>query len=101
MAKGADSKKLVEDALIAALKDNYIGTFDKKIYFEFKEAGERVQIAVSMTCPKTLVCASPVQSFGEAGFPAPNPAVSSAEPPSAFSEKDSAEIDRLMRVLGL
>ena len=101
MAKGADSKKIVEDALIAALKDNYVGTFDKKIYFEFKEARERVQIAVTMTCPKTLVCAGPAQNSGEAGFPTPNPAVSSTEPPAAFSEKDNAEVERLMRVLGL
>ena len=42
---------------------DYIGQQDKKIYVWADDGGERVQIAIAMTCPKT-----PVEDFGSLDF---------------------------------
>ena len=36
---------------------DYIGEQDKKIYVWADDGGERVQIAIAMTCPKTPIAA--------------------------------------------
>ena len=55
MAKGNEAKEKLINKIIAALGDNYIGCFDRKYYFNSEENGEKVQIAISMTCPKIPV----------------------------------------------
>lgn len=55
MAKGAEAKNNVVKRLQAAFGDDFIGEFDKKIYVWSQENGERMQIAISMTCPKNPV----------------------------------------------
>lgn len=56
MAKGGTSKDKVFDALKAAFKEDWIGFDDKKRgVIEFIEDGERIQICVALTCPKTLI----------------------------------------------
>lgn len=37
---------------------DYIGEQDKKIYVWADDGGERVQIAIAMTCPKTPIAAT-------------------------------------------
>lgn len=95
-AKGAIAKADVEQRIIAAFGEDYIGIADKKIYVYGKENGEKVQIAISMTCPK-----NPFSSDG-----APAPAVTSAfelvEPKEVvISEEERANIADLMEKLGL
>lgn len=53
MAKGAIAKNEVIKKLQEAFGKDYIGEFDKKIYVCANENGEKVQIAISLTCPKT------------------------------------------------
>ena len=55
MARGAVAKQLVIKKIAEAFGDDYIGEFDKKFYVWANENGERVQIAISMTCPKTPI----------------------------------------------
>lgn len=56
MAKGTEAKKLVEAVLQQAFKADYLGKQNNKIYLEVDDGGEgRVQIAVTLTCPKTEV----------------------------------------------
>ena len=56
MAKGGTSKDKIIDALKAALPEHWVGMDDKKrAVFEFVESGEPIQVAVSLTCPKTLI----------------------------------------------
>ena len=54
MAKGVNAKQVVEDKLRAAFGSDFLGVADKKIYVQADDGGgEMVQVAISMTCPKT------------------------------------------------
>ena len=55
MARGAIAKEVVEKKIAAAFGNDFIGIFDKKIYVKANDGGETVQIAISLTCPKTPV----------------------------------------------
>lgn len=59
-AKGQAGKDWVTQKIIEAFGEAYAGTYDKKIYIWTNQAGEKVQVAISLTCPKTPV------EFGEA-----------------------------------
>ena len=55
MARGNVAKQAVIDKIKEAFGSDYVGEFDKKVYVYADDGGERVQIALSMTCPKTFV----------------------------------------------
>ena len=59
MAKGAVAKEQIAKKMAETFGADWIGERDKKYYLWANENGERIQIAISMTCPKTPV--------GEAG----------------------------------
>ena len=100
MAKGALAKEALIKRFAAAVGNDYCGDADKKYYFWSVENGERVQIAVSMTCPKT-----PVEfqghggdlNFDEDGGGSTPPAAS----PVKMSDDEAATLERLMNELGL
>lgn len=58
MAKGAIAKENLMNKIINAIGLDYIGEYDKKFYFWSEENGEKIQIAISMTCPKNPVVVS-------------------------------------------
>lgn len=101
MARGTEAKKLVINKLIAAMGSDYIGEFSNKHYFWVKENGERLQIAVGLTCPKNLVGveAAPVTGDG-IDFEAP-PIVAPVQPVTEISEEEKENIQNLMARLGL
>ena len=51
-ARGTLAKKVLMDRIIAALSEEYVGTADNKYYFAIPENGTKVQVAITMTCPK-------------------------------------------------
>jgi len=56
MAKGNEAKKNLINKLIAAVgPEDYLGEYDKKYYFWSEENGEKIQIAINLTCPKNPV----------------------------------------------
>lgn len=55
MPRGNIAKQNVTDMIKAAFGADYVGEFDKKIYVWADDGGERVQIALAMTCPKNPV----------------------------------------------
>jgi hypothetical protein len=55
MAKGAIAKNVVAQKIAQVFGADFVGEFDKKLYVWADENGEKVQIAISMTCPKTPV----------------------------------------------
>jgi hypothetical protein len=61
MARGANAKIQVENIIKEAFGENFAGIADKKLYVWADDGGEKVQIAIAMTCPKTNV------DFGETG----------------------------------
>lgn len=55
MAKGAEAKEYVAKKLKEAFGNDYVGEVDKKYYVWAYEGGQKMQIAIAMTCPKTPV----------------------------------------------
>lgn len=69
MAKGATAKINVVNKISSAFGPDYIGEVNKKFYVWADDGGEKVQIALSLTCPKTFVetsAAAPPSSVPEA-----------------------------------
>jgi hypothetical protein len=54
MAKGSIAKENITKKIAEAFGSDYIGESDKKLYVWGDENGEKIQIAISMTCPKIL-----------------------------------------------
>lgn len=55
MAKGAIAKTNVVKKIQEAFGAEFVGEFDKKVYVWADDGGEKVQIAIAMTCPKNPV----------------------------------------------
>lgn len=55
MARGTTAKKTVAEKLKEAFGADYVGEFAGKQIVWADDGGERVQIAIAMTCPKTIV----------------------------------------------
>lgn len=110
-AKGTEAKEKLIKSFIEASGDNYIGISDKKYYFWSFENGEKVQVAVSLTCPKTPVeigdsipIAKPSFSDGfDWGEESGDGAVNAIASPKTteVSEEEKANIALLMEKLGL
>ena len=54
-ARGSVAKENIAKKLQEAFGKDYIGEFDRKYFIWANDGGERVQIAISMTCPKTPI----------------------------------------------
>jgi len=55
MARGNIAKENVRKKVKAAFGQDYISIDGSKIYVWADDGGERVQIALAMTCPKTFI----------------------------------------------
>ena len=102
--KGALAKQNLIDKFIAAVGvNNYVGTADNKYYFWSSENGERMQIAVTLTNPKT-----PLAQAGNLDFDngrdfskiAAAPAVNTA-PATEITEAEKKNLADLLASLGL
>jgi hypothetical protein len=104
MAKGAIAKQAVIDKMKSAFGADFIGEYDKKIYVWAVENGERVQIALSLTCPKVQVEVAAAPVSGDWNFEDDAPATVVAAGPYQPAEITAEEKDRiaqLMSELGL
>ena len=50
--KGQIAKEKVKEKIIQIFGNDYIGEFDRKYYVWAKDGAEKVQIAITLTCPK-------------------------------------------------
>lgn len=94
-ARGANAKTVVEKKIAEVFGKDYIGIFDKKLYVWANDGTERVQIAISMTCPKTIV--------GEVDSVRTSEVLDFTDnsSPMDISAEEQATIERLKRELGL
>lgn len=100
MAKGQITKELVAQAIIFALGEHYIGTYDKKIYCQYEENGEQVQVAISMTCPKTAV--QPVSVSHDWTSPESETQVAPTEfVPAEITQEEKDNLQAMMEKLNL
>lgn len=105
MARGAIAKVNAADKIREAFGADFVGEFDKKLYVWVDENGEKVQIAISMTCPKTPVgvenfAAEPGDSLDFENMSAAAAAPKSFEP-AVISDEEKQNIAELMKRLGL
>lgn len=93
MAKKGDiARETAKDIILAAFGDSVAGIQDKKIYINMADGGETVQLAISMTMPKT-----PLEAAGNTTTSIPTPATM----PTELSSEDQNTVDMLMKRLGL
>ena len=101
MAKGAEAKLHVIEKIAAAFGTDYIGEFDKKIYVWSTEGGEKMQVAIAMTCPKVPV--GIVNQSNELNFE--NNMNNAVRPtsfePAEFTDNERKTVEELMKQLGL
>lgn len=97
MAKGAIAKENAIKKIAEAFGADYLGEVDKKYYVQAEENGEMVQVALSLTCPKT-----PIASGGYAAASGPSDTLVEAPRTSIeISDDEKKNIADLMARLGL
>ena len=107
MAKGAQAKEYVTKKIAEAFGADYVGEVDKKLYVWAQENGEKIQIAIAMTCPKNPVGEAPVMDFttdtGDFDFSDDGsaPVTPTKFQPAEISADEKANIASLMEKLGL
>ena len=107
MARGNEAKEKLINKIIEATGDSYLGMYDKKYYFMSSENGEQVQVAISMTCPKTPVefATNLAEPDGDWDFTDEKPkvennAVANAAP-AEITEEEVQNLQSLLEKLGL
>lgn len=106
MAVGNKAKEKLIKKIIDALGSSYICFHDKKYYFWSDEDGQQVQIAISMTCPKTNIEVDKNASSGGDWDFSDNPtdngvvAIASAAP-AEITQEEQDNIAALLEKLGL
>ena len=104
MATGTIGKQNVINKMKQAFGADFIGEYDKKIYVWTTENGERIQIALSLTCPKVPVAISDNPTTGDFNFEdaAPNVVVAAgAYQPAEITKEERERVNDLMKRLGL
>jgi hypothetical protein len=105
MAKGSIAKQNVVMKLAQVFGSDFVGEYDKKVYVWADDGGEKVQIAISMTCPKNPIgeinySAEPGNKLNfedmSAGVIAP-----AGFEPAEISEDEKRNIAEMMERLGL
>ena len=95
--KGAIAKENVAEIIKKAFGQNYLGELDKKYYVSADDGGEKVQIAISLTCPKNEV------DFGGASAATASSDTASETPVAAVevTEQETETLAELLKKLGL
>ena len=100
-AKGTQAKENVARKIQAAFGADYIGEYDKKYYVWSEENGEKIQIAISMTCPKVPVgTINQSSTLDFENFTEVSAAPTKFEP-AEITENERKTVEQLMKELGL
>ena len=101
-AKGQIAKTLVEQKLKEAFGTDYIGEYSKKYYVWADDGGEKVQIAISLTCPKNNVGEINIGNVAGRDFSGDNTVVAPVEAkPAEITKEEEENIADLIAALGL
>lgn len=99
MARGNIAKKEVEDKIKTTFGSDYILTDGSKIYVWANDGNEKVQIALSMTCPKNLVGGN--NNPTELNFESLDTSPTVDKESSNFTIAEQETINDLIKKLGL
>ena len=98
--KGQIAKDNVINKIAAAFGKDYVGLVDKKVYVWSEEDREKVQVCLSLTCPK-----NPVGVGGEENGMNFGASTISTTPdvfnPAEISDKEMENVRNLIKELGL
>lgn len=98
MAKGAIAKQVVEDKLREVFGKDFLGIADKKVYVQAEEDGQMVQVAITMTCPKTPFITDGATADG---FPEGNFADPTEYKPAEITSDELDNVRKMIKELGL
>lgn len=103
MAKGTNAKNAVINKIAMAFGTDYIGDIDKKVYVWADDGGEKVQIAIALTCPKNPVETGGVSTAPVSGWDFSDNVVTASAPVSKaeITPEEQARIADMMSRLGL
>lgn len=111
MARGNLAKSAVIEKIKQAFGNDFVAVVDGKVYVWANDGGERVQICMALTCPKSFVGESqgttitPAKlDFGGGGgwdFEAMDQKVEVATKSSEITQAEQDNIESMMRALGL
>ena len=93
MAKGSEAKEYVIRKIKETFGEDFVGEQDKKIYVWGQEGGEKVQIAISLTCPKNPI--------GSLNFEEKEKIFEEENKVVEITEEEKTKIDELMTRLGI
>ena len=105
MARGTIAKTQVTNKIAQAFGEDYIGEYDKKLFVWANDGGEKVQIAIALTCPKTFID-TPSGTAPSTGWDFSDDGSYSSTPPSTkvdvtITEEEKKNIEEMMARLGL
>lgn len=93
MAKGSQAKENLIARIVENLPDGtYIGCYDKKHYFWSQEDGEKIQVCMSLTCPKTPIETENMEDSEDGVIISDSP---------KFTEEEQMRIQNLFESCGL
>ena len=103
MARGATAKLAVIEKIKQTFENDFIGEIDKKIYVWADDGGEKVQIAIAMTCPKNPVATINTKELNyNTGIDFTNEdTVVIAPEKTEISESERENVRKLMKRMGL
>ena len=103
-ARGTQAKAEITQKIIEIFGQDKVVQSSGKLYINTIENGEKLQICLTLTCPKTMVGAeaAPTVSSGNAfdSFGAP-PVVAEPYKPAEISQEERDTVRELMSKLGL
>lgn len=101
MAKGTEAKNNLMNKIINIRGIDYIGEYDKKHYFWSEENGEKIQVAISLTCPKNpMVVVQPQEDFNFEDD-SPNEIHPAKFEPTEITQEEKDKVAELIEKLGL
>lgn len=104
MPRGTIAKDKVTQKIKQAFGEDFVGEQDKKLYVWANDGGERVQIAISLTCPKTFIESNGGGDFDFSDDAEPaNAAVSTgtAFTPAEITKEETETLQELLKKFGL
>ena len=108
MARGTEAKRQIIERIKVAFAEDFLGEYNSQIYVWANDGGaEKVQIAITLTCPKVEVsvgAAAPTVSNGGWDFdaaPVTSTTVSGPAEPAEITEEEKENIATLLARLGL
>ena len=97
-AKGTYAKENIINKIKSSFGEDFVGVYDKKVYLWSEENGEKIQVCLNLTCPKTPIGKIEDYTVGDS-INFEEPAVDRSVPEISQNEKET--IANLMEKLGI